>query len=175
MNPLDRVKSPQQPPPGEEDDLIDLSEVMEDGEPLDLTDEVADEVAAEVVLDFRNGTDGMAALKAPSAPPEEAPPAPPTPRAAPPEESLDDFLASLPELPEELDIPDNTPSLRAAAVPDLPPDLAGRLDEAELQDLVRRVVQETVERLARELVPPLAAEAIERELARVKKRLAEPD
>ena len=175
MNPFDRVKSPQPPPPGE-DDLIDLTEVMEDGEPLELTDEAADEVAAEVVLDFRDGTDGIAALKAPAAPPEEAPPTPP---AAPPEESLDDFLASLPELPEELDIPDNTLSLRAAAAsdppPDLPPDLAGRLDEAELQDLVRRVVQETVERLARELVPPLAAEAIERELARVKKRLAEPD
>ncbi len=110
MNPFNRVKSPQPLPPGE-DDLIDLTEAMEDGEPLELTDEAA----AEVVLDFRNGTDGLAALKAPATPPEEAPPAPPTPRAAPPEESLDDFLASLPELPEELDIPDNTPSLRAAA------------------------------------------------------------
>ena len=171
MNPFNRVKSPPPPPPGEEDDLIDLTEVMENGEPLELTDEVG----AEVVLDFRDGTDGLAALKAPAAPPEEAPPAPPTPRAAPPEESLDDFLASLPELPEELDIPDATPPLKAAAAPDLPRELAGRLDEAELQDLVRRVVQETVERLARELVPPLALEAIERELARVKKRLAEPD
>ncbi len=117
MNPFDRVKSPQPPPPGE-DDLIDLTEVMEDGEPLELTDEAADEVAAEVVLDFRDGTDGLAALKAPAAPPEEAPPAPP---AAPPEESLDDFLASLPELPEELDIPDNTLPLKGAAAPDLPP------------------------------------------------------
>ncbi len=81
MNPFDRVKSPLQPPPGEEDDLIDLNEVMEDEEPLELTDEVADEVAAEVVLDFRDGTDGLAALKAPAAPPEEAPPAP---AAAPP-------------------------------------------------------------------------------------------
>jgi hypothetical protein len=167
MNPFDRVKSPQPPPPGE-DDLIDLTEVMEDGEPLELTDEAA----AEVVLDFRNGTDGLAALKAPPAPPEEEPPAPP---AAHPEESLDDFLASLPELPEELDIPDNTQFLKGAAAPDLSRELAGRLDEAELQDLVRRVVQETVERLARELVPPLALEAIERELARMKKRLTEPD
>ena len=74
-----------------------------------------------------------------------------------------------------MDIPDNTQPLKGAAAPDLSRELAGRLDEAELQDLVRRVVQETVERLARELVPPLAAEAIERELARVKKRLAEPD
>ncbi len=40
---------------------------------------------------------------------------------------------------------------------------------------MRQVVQETVERLARELVPPLAAEAIDRELARWKKRLTEPD
>ena len=166
MNPFDRVKSTQPSPP-EEDDLIDLTEVMEDGEPLELTDEEA----AEVVLDFRDGTDGLAALKAP-APPEEAPP---TPAAAHPEESLDDFLASLPELPEELDIPDNTPPLKGAAAPDLPRELAGRLDEAELQDLVRRVVQETVERLARELVPPLAVEAIERELTRIKKRLTEPD
>ncbi len=172
MNPFNRVKSPQQPPPGEEGDLIDLTEVMEDEEPLELTDEVADEVAAEVVLDFRDGTDGIAALKAPSASPEEAPTAPP---AAPPEESLDDFLASLPELPEELDIPDAGSPLKGAAAPDLPRELAGRLDEAELQDLVRRVVQETVERLARELVPPLAAEAIERELARVKRLLTEPD
>ena len=39
MNPFDRVKSPHAAPTGEEDDLIDLTEVMEDGEPLELTDE----------------------------------------------------------------------------------------------------------------------------------------
>ena len=145
---------------------------MEDGEPLELTDEVR-------MSGGRSGAGFPRRHRRPGRP--ESPGSTPGGSAAhparrsPPEESLDDFLASLPELPEELDIPDNTPPLKGAAAPDLPRELAGRLDEAELQDLVRRVVQETVERLARELVPPLASEAIERELARIKKRLAEPD
>ena len=57
----------------------------------------------------------------------------------------------------------------------LPQDLAQRLSDADLQEMVRQVVQETVDRLARELFPRLAAEAIERELNLIKKRLTEPD
>ena len=165
MNPFDQVKSTFPSAVEEEGDLIELVEVMEEDEPLELTDEAADEV----VLDFRGGSD-LAALKPEASLQEEKPPAPP---AVPKEESLDDFLATLPELPEDLDIPDAT--LRGVAAPDLPRELAGRLNEEELQELVRQVVQDTVTRLAQEMVPSLAAEAIERELARLKKRLVEPD
>jgi hypothetical protein len=176
MNPFDQVKSASPPGVAEEDGLIDLVEVMEEEDLLELTEEMApeaaDEGAAEVVLDLRGGSDDLDALKALQPSPEKEPPAPPAP---PGEESLDDFLASLPELPEDLDTPGAAEPLEAPAVPDLHQELAGRLSEAELQDLVRQVVMETVERLAREMVPQLATEAIERQLTRIKKRLSEPD
>ena len=165
MSPLDRTKPP--PPAGGEDDLIELTEVVEEA-PLELTDEAT----AEVVLDFRPGSGELASLKSPPVAQEEKPPTPP---AAPSEESLDDFLASLPELPEDLDIPPEETPRKSPAAMDLRQELAGRLSDAELKELVRQVVQETVERLARDLFPQMASEAIERELTLWKKRLTEPD
>ena len=165
MSPLDRTKPP--PPASGEDDLIELTEVVEEA-PLELTDEAT----AEVVLDFRPGSGELASLKSPPEAQEEKPPTPP---AAPSEESLDDFLASLPELPEDLDIPPEETPRKSPAAMDLRQELAGRLSDAELKELVRQVVQETVERLARDLFPQMASEAIERELTLWKKRLTEPD
>jgi hypothetical protein len=153
MNPFDKTKPP--PPAEGGDDVIELTEVVE-------------EAPAEVVLDFRPGSDDLASLKSTAEPREEKPP-------APPEESLDDFLASLPDLPEDLDIsPEASPPPRPET-PVLPQDLAQRLSDEQFQELVRQVVQETVERLARELFPQMASEAIERELSLIKKRLTEPD
>ncbi len=86
-----------------------------------------------------------------------------------------DFLASLPDLPEDLDIPSETPPPQQGADPALPQELAERLSDAELKELVREVVQEKVERLAREVFPEMATEAIERELNLWKKRLTESD
>jgi len=159
MSPFDQTR----PPPAGEDDLIELTEVVEEV-PLEL----ADEGTAEVVLDFSGGSDDLASLKAPAETREEQP-------SAPPGETLDDFLASLPELPEDLDVPPETPPLKPPAATDLHQELAQRLSDAELAELVRQVVQETVERLARELLPKMASEAIERELQLWKKRLTEPD
>jgi hypothetical protein len=157
-----RTKPPPPPPAGEGDDVIELTEVV-----AEAPAEVVDEANAEVVLDFRPGDD-LASLKATAEPREKEP-------AAPKKESLDDFLASLPDLPEDLDIsPEAAPPPKPAA-PVLPQDLAQRLSDPELKELVRQVVQETVERLARELFPQMAAEAIERELNLIKKRLTEPD
>jgi|UniRef100_A0A7V6A575 hypothetical protein len=171
MNPFDQTKPP---PEGEGDEVIDLTEVIEES-PAEAAGEtlpqMADTGPAEVVLDYRAGSDDRTPLKfsvKPVEPREEKPP-------ASQEESLDDFLASLPDLPEDLDIsPEAPPPPRPqAAVP--PQDPAGRLSDAELRDMVREIVQERVDRLARELFPQLAAEAIERELNRLKKRLTEPD
>ena len=172
MSPFDPTRLPPPPPPAGENDLIELTEVVEEEEPIELTDEAG----AEVVLDLRAGSETLSSLKAPEEPPEEpAEEQTPDPPAAPAEESLDDFLASLPELPEDLDISPETQPLRASPALELPPEVAQRLSDDELKELVRQVVQETVERLAREVLPQMASDAIEHELALLKKRLTEPD
>ncbi len=160
---------------GGDEDIIELTEAVDEG-----AAEVVDQASSEVVLDFGPGSD-LSALKGPSEPPAE----PVVPSPAPPGESLDDFLATLPELSEDLDIPTTTPKAAAAPVapaappapagPDLRRELDERLNDEELRELVRQVVQETVERLAREVFPQMAAEALDRELALWKKRLSEPD
>ena len=160
MNPFDQTKPP---PAGEADEVIELTEVVEEA-----PTEMVEEGSAEVVLDFRSGSDDLASLKAPAGPQEEK-------RAAPLEESLDDFLASLPDLPEDLDISREASPPAEPPAPGLHQELAQHLNDAQLQEVVRQIVQETVERLARELLPQMAAEAIERELNLIKKRLTEPD
>jgi hypothetical protein len=174
MNLFDQTRPPASPRDGEGDEVIELTEVVEEA-PAEAHQEAAtemeDEGTAEVVLDYRPESEGLASLKSsvePVEPPEEKP-------AAPKGESLDDFLASLPDLPEDLDISPVTAPPPRPQVQALPQDLAGRLSDAELQDMVRQIVQETVDRLAREVFPQMAAEAIERELNLIKKRLTEPD
>jgi hypothetical protein len=106
--------------------------------------------------------------------PEEQPPTPLPGEAD--EGSLDDLLSSLPDLPDDLDIPAEAPPLEfRGKTPDLRRELAQRLTDPELRELVQEVVQETVERLAREMLPDLAGEALDRELARWRKRLLEQD
>jgi hypothetical protein len=167
MSPTDQATPPHPPPPGGEDDIIELTEVVEDAPA-----EIVEDATAEVVLDFRSGGDDLESLKSLVKPQEEAQEAPP---AVPREESLDDFLASLPDLPEDLDIPPETPPLQMQAAQDPRQELSERLSDEELKELVRQVVQETVERMAREVFPEMAAEAIERELHLWKKRLTESD
>ena len=167
MNLVEQAKPPQDPLAGGDDEVIELTEVVEEAAAPG-----PDEAPAEVVLDFRPDRDDLDFLKPPADSQEESQAAPPV---APQEESLDDFLASLPDLPADLDIsPDTTPA-SAPPTPQLPQDLAQRLSDAELTELVRQVVQETVERLARELFPGMASAAIERELNLWKKRLTESD
>jgi hypothetical protein len=167
MSAFNHTKPPFPSPPGGADDIIELTEVVEE-----VPAEPFDEATAEVVLDFQ-GENGMDVLKAMEEAPEETPPT--APSAVPQEDSLDDFLASLPELPEDLDVPLAMPHPAGPAAAPLAQELAGRLSDAELTEMVRQVVQETVERLAREIFPKAACEAIERELTLLKKRLTEPD
>jgi hypothetical protein len=154
------------PPSSGGDDIIELTEVVEQ------TTEMPEDANAEVVLDFRTGDDDLESLKSQVKPPKEEQEAPP---AVPREESLNDFLASLPDLPDDLDISRESPPSQSQAIPDPRQELAERLSDEELKELVRQVVQEKVERLVEEMVPKMAAEAIERELAHLKKRLAESD
>ena len=159
MSAADQAKPPISPAPGGEDDIIELTEVME-------------EAPAEVVLDFRSGKDTLNSLKSPPLSLEEKPEA--SPGGA--EESPEDVLASLPDLLEDLDLPPEAPSPGLQAPDqDVRQALAERFDEAELKDLVRQVVQETVERLTREILPEMATSAIEREINLLKKRLTETD
>jgi hypothetical protein len=156
------MAAPESPPAPPEDDIIELTEVVE-------------EPPGEVVLDLRDTGGSLDFLRAPG--PLEAEP----PRAAPSrpagEESLEDLLASLPELPEDLDLPPPVTPAPSAVKPSAPPlpsvEAVAGLSEAELRDLVREIIQETVTRLARELLPELAAAALDRELTRLKARLLE--
>jgi hypothetical protein len=164
MTSFDQNKSLSPPLTGGDDEVIDLTEVVEEASAPEV-----DEAAGEVVLEFRPDRDDLDFLKSQVDTQERAPAAPP------PEESLDDFLASLPDLPEDLDITASPKPAPAQGSPELPQELAQRLSDAELKELVRQVVQETVERLARVLIPELASQAIDRELNLWKKRLTEPD
>lgn len=184
MTPLDPDTPHPLTPTGGDDDIIELTEAVDEAPA-----EAADLATTEVVLEFSPGSD-LSALKAPAEPPaERAAPRPasfgsisPEPAAlepAPSEESLDDFLSSLSELSPDLDLTDETPLAPPPAAPgpdqEVVSGLAERLSDEELREMVRQVVQETVERLAREIVPEIAAQAIDRELARWKKRLSETD
>jgi hypothetical protein len=169
------------PSSGGEDDIIELTEVVDNppAEAIELTErvesdptETTEDAAAEVVLDFSSGGQDQESLKSlvkPAGEPQDSP------STAPPEESLDDFLASLPDLPEDLDTSSETPPLQKQTDRDLRPDLADRLSDDELRAMVRQVIQEKVESLIREVFPEMAAEAIDRELALWKKRLLESD
>lgn len=164
MTPPERT-IPSPAAPGGEDEIIELTEVVEDA-----AAEESEE--AEVVLDFGSDDFGQESLKSQVKPPEEKQDSPsPAPRG----ESFDDFLASLPDLPEDLEGPPETPHLQKQAAQDPRQELAERLSDDELKELVRQVIQEKVERLVREVVPEMAAEAIDRELALWKKRLTESD
>lgn len=179
MSPPERT-TPSPPLSGGEEDIIELTEVVENtaAEAIELTEVVEsdptgvpEDAPAEVVLDFSSGDAEPESLKSLIKPPEEQQDPSTTPR----EESLDDFLASLPDLPEDLDPSPGATPFPSQADRDLRQDLADRLSDEELRDLVRQVVQEKVERLVQEVFPEMAAEAIDRELARWKKRLSESD
>jgi hypothetical protein len=182
MSPPERDK-PSPPSPGGEDDIIELTEVVEGASPeaIELTEvvenapaEATEDAPAEVVLDFSSGDQDQETLKSLVKPPEAQQDPPST---APREESLDDFLSSLPDLPEDLDTSPEpeTPPLQEPATQDLGQALAERLSDEELKELVRQVIEEKVELLVREVFPGMATEAIERELSLWKKRLTESD
>jgi hypothetical protein len=166
MSPPEQTK-PSPPLPGGEDEIIELTEMVEDA-----AAEAPEEAAAEAVLDFSPGQDAQEALESLVKPTGEKKDSPPK---APREESLDDFLASLPDLPEDLDTSPETPPAQQQGAQDIRQDLTERLSDDELKELVRQVIQEKVERLVQEVFPEMAAEAIDRELALWKKRLIESD
>ena len=118
MNPFDPTKPPPSSPAEGVDDIIELTEVVDD-----TPAETAEDAASEVVLDFHPDSDELASLKSSAEPGMEKPETP----AGPGEETLDDFLASLPDLPEDLDITPETMPFPRPGAPDLRPELAQRL------------------------------------------------
>lgn len=143
-----------------------------DDEGIILLTEVLEEASSEVVLEISPG-EGLEALreslKAPS-PPAEAP-----------AESLDEFLASLEDLPgESVGLVENAApkapeaSLFEAGVlrEAVRRDLALILETGELRTAFQELVQETVAQLCRELFPQVAREVIGQEIEVLKKCLA---
>ena len=161
MSPPEQTKPS---PPSSGDDIIELTEVVEQA-----AEEVPADANTEVVQDFRGGDD-LESLKSQVKPPEADPETSPT---VPQEESLDDFLASFPDLPDDPDVSLETPTQQSQATQDPRQELAERLSDEELKELVRQVVQEKVERLVEEMFPKMATEAIEWELTLWKKRLTD--
>jgi len=131
MSPPEQTKP--SPPSSGGEDIIELTEVVEQA-----ADEAPEDAHAEVVLDFR-GEDDLETLKSQVKPPEAKPD--PSPKV-PQEESLDDFLASLPDLPDDLDVSPETPPPPSQATQEPRQELAERLNDEELKELVRQVVQE---------------------------------
>jgi hypothetical protein len=182
------------PPPSlVEEEIIELVEVVEDPH-------------QETVLELTVEDEDLDSLGLPGrAAPKDLPGKPPKVVEEGQEESLDDFLASLPELPEDLaaaagesapkevpapevpPISEVLPAPEPPPAPEAPPPVAAvspeglhqqvesALNPEELQAMVREVVQETVEKLARELFPQVAAEVLDQHLAALKKRLLEGD
>jgi hypothetical protein len=167
-------------PPDQVNSVPPRSEEEED---IILLTEVVEEPPGEVVLVLAPDQQELDSLALRESAPPESPPATPAPAAG--DEDLNDFLASLKDLPEDL----GTPAIAAAAheplVPQESPARPGELEEAvrrqlassfsedQLKEIVREVVQETVEKLSQELVPKIAAQVMDQKIAALLKRLAE--
>jgi hypothetical protein len=147
MSPTERDK-PSPASPGGEDDIIELTEVVESA-----LAEAPEDAPAEVVLDFSSGGHHQESLKSLVKLSEERGE---HSSKAPREESLDDFLASLPDLPEEMDTAPETPPPPQQTASDPGPELVERLSDEDLREMVRQVIEEKVERLAREVFPEMA-------------------
>ncbi len=148
----------------EDEEIIELTEVLEEG-------------PSEVVLEL-SSLEGGGALSLDDLKSSEPEPA----EVAVPEgeESLDNLFDALQDLPENLEAP-AAPAAAAAAVPDSSEVAVDEVRQAvlsqvspeQLQEMVEQVVRETVEGLVRELFPQIAEEVIGREIAALKKTLAE--
>ncbi len=159
----------------------------EEEEEIILLTDVAEDQPTEVVLEIASGGQELdsvflkESMSRETASPSEAP------AAAAEDDALDDFLASLKDLPEDLGTPAIPPSSgETLAFQESPPPQAGLeeavsreleafLSEARLKDIVREVVQETVEKMSQELVPQIAAQVMDRKIAALLKRLAEEE
>lgn len=152
---------PPRPPEDGEEEIIELTDLVEE-ESL----APGPGTEGEILLQLEPHTEAAQGRKSPF-PGADSP--------APEGDSLEDFLASLPDLSEDLEVKADPGPLAQAPQAASPPQLPGLMEEDELRALVREVIQETVERLAREMIPVLARQAIDQELRRWKKILSETD
>jgi hypothetical protein len=169
----DQVNQPS-PAAEEEEEIILLTDVVEDP-------------PSEVVLEIAPGEQELDSLFMEELRSRESESPPEAPAAADEDEALDDFLASLKDLPEDLGSPAISPSFseeRASQEYPVPQatleevvrrELESFLSEAQLQEIVREVVQETVGKISQELVPQIAAQVMDRKIGALLKRLAEEE
>ena len=156
------------PTAAEEEDIILLTDVVE-APPCEMVLEIAPEEQELDSLFFRES------------PSQE----PPSQEPGGEDEVLDDFLASLKDLPEDLGAPaipptgSETPAIQEDTAPQ--PDNEGTvrrevesfLSEAELKAIVREVLEETVEKISREILPQVAREVTDRKVAGLLQRLTQ--
>lgn len=149
---------------------------VEEDEDVILLTEVVAEPPREVVLEISPGGSELDSLLGKDLP---APAAPETSPAAKANDDLNDLLASLKDLPEDLGAPAKAPG--EGGVLRGKPEMAGReelrwsLTETQLRDLVREVAQETVEKLLRELAPQVTAQVLDGKINAWRRRVAEEE
>jgi hypothetical protein len=149
-----------------------LNRPAEEDEDIILLTEVVEEPPREVVLDISAGKQGLGSPFQGS--PLQAILEKPASGGA--DDDLSDFLASLKDLPQDLDIPAPLPATpqgepEAAA----PVDLLAFLGEARLKELLQEVVQETVAKLTQELAPQIIGEILDRKIDAWRQRQAEEE
>lgn len=146
----------------------------EEEEEVILLTEVLEEPPSETVLNLTSGEPELDSLF-PGEPSAGGPGFPP--EAAPAGEELDDFLASLKDLPEDLGSSASAPPAPGAESPGL----HHSLEEAVRRELAaflqspqfKEMLQETVEKMSQDLLPRLAAQVLEQKIAKIFKRLEE--
>jgi len=173
--------------PAVEEEVIDLTDILEEG-------------ASETVIEISSKMEELDSLDLKTLLSQEAEAKPPEPAAnaqGEKEESLEDLLFSLKEVPEELAAAP-APEMAIEPIPEPPekpvplPEVAGppaaaaavseedirqqvqaSLSEDRILEIVREVVRETVERICRELFPEVASRVVTQEIAALKKSLEE--
>ena len=156
------------PTAGEEEDILLLTDVVE-APPSEVVLEIAPEEQELDSLFFKESTSQ-------EPPPQE-------PRGE--DEVLDDLLASLKDVPEDLGAPAIPPTgsetqlIQEGTAP-LPGieetvrrEVESFLSEAEFKALVTEVLEETVEKISREILPQLAREVMDRKVAGLLQRLTQ--
>ena len=171
-----------------EEEVIDLTDILEEG-----TSETVIEISSK--MDDLDSLD-LKTLLSQEAEAEAKPPESPATAQGEKDQSLEDLLYSLKEVPEEpaaapapemafepipepgepVPLPEMAAFPAAAAAvseEDVRQQVQASLSEERTLEIVREVVRETVEKICRELFPGVASQVVTQEIAALKKSLEE--
>ena len=150
----------------------------EEEEEIILLTEVVEEPPSETVLNLTSGERELDSLF-PGELSAGGPESPPEVTLA--GEELDDFLASLKDLPEDLGASASAPPAPRAEPPGLHHgleeavrrELAAFLQSPRFREMLQEVLQDMVEKMSQDLLPRMAAQVLEQKVAKIFKRLEE--